>query len=393
MNADQKLIRVAMVLNTDGLEYDDRIRKEILTIQSNCPYISFKIFAIVPDNRAEEGITDYGVPYQLISLKTRTKYPSGKKKVFKAYEFYRVAKRVVKDYDVVWCADCHTFFLPLLLSRKKIVWDLHELPTPFMGHPLKRTLFQYMEKRCDLFYHANRERIDYLISQEVIRQTGKHFAIRNFPESPKELQKGELIRDKFKIFDDFETWVGDTLCVYLQGIYEDDRRSYQSMAAVMEIDNLKAVVVGRPDQEALSRIRQKYGMDEVNRKLFLTGMIPQKYTTLFVNRCVCSLVFYSINQPNNKYCEPNRLFQTVLSGLPVVVGCNPPMKKFVENIGAGIVLKSDGSDLSEVRTALSLILQDYELYKQNIISNKSKMYWESQEDLIVNTFLKYIVNQ
>ena len=59
------ICRIAMVIYTD-LRFDDRVRKEILTIQRIFPNVSFKIFVLFPDNRNEEGVTDYGVPYKAI---------------------------------------------------------------------------------------------------------------------------------------------------------------------------------------------------------------------------------------------------------------------------------------------------------------------------------------
>ena len=49
-----KHYKVALVLYTNGLDYDDRIRKEILSIQKLYSNVSFKIFAVEPKNREED---------------------------------------------------------------------------------------------------------------------------------------------------------------------------------------------------------------------------------------------------------------------------------------------------------------------------------------------------
>lgn len=381
-------INTAMVLYTNGIEYDDRIRKEIVTIQKNCPRVKFKIFAFVADNHSEIGVSEYGVPYELISLRSRSFFASGRYKLIKAYEFYARIRKKLKEYDIVWCADIHVFLFPLLLSRKtKIIWDLHEIPNIFLGSKLKSKIFHYLEDKCILFYHANSERVKFLTEEGLIRLPEKHFVIRNYPDKPK-IESANS--EQPKIYLDFISWLGNARCVYLQGIYEQGRRSYQSMAAIMAIDGLKAVVVGRPDKKAVRELICTNGEARVNSKLFFTGMIPQKYTHFFINKCQLSLIFYSVFNPNNKYCEPNRLFQTVLSGLPVVVGCNPPMKEFVERLGAGVVLNSDGNDINEIISAVKEILIHLNTYKDNINSNKSQMYWNCQEKLIINSFTKFL---
>ena len=43
-----------MILCTNGIEYDDRIRKEMLTVMKLYPDIQFKIFAIISGDATRE---------------------------------------------------------------------------------------------------------------------------------------------------------------------------------------------------------------------------------------------------------------------------------------------------------------------------------------------------
>ena len=122
-----KNYKIALVLYTQGIDYDDRIRKEILSIQKLYPNISFKIFAVEPKNREEEGLTSYGVPYRIPFLRSREKYASASHTMLKAWDFYRSIKKDLRQFDAVWCADPETFIFVLMLHGKPIAWDLHEL--------------------------------------------------------------------------------------------------------------------------------------------------------------------------------------------------------------------------------------------------------------------------
>ena len=55
--------KIAMILHTNGIEYDDRIRKEMLTVIKLFPDVKFKIFAIIDGDSdvTGEGVSDYGV--------------------------------------------------------------------------------------------------------------------------------------------------------------------------------------------------------------------------------------------------------------------------------------------------------------------------------------------
>ena len=118
--------KVALILYTSGLQYDDRIRKEILSLCKFDKNIEFEIFAVVPQNVEEHGITDYGVKFHILHLNSRDKYASASHGLAKAFDFYKTLRKQLRNFDVIWCADVETFMFPLLLSSKKpIIWDLH----------------------------------------------------------------------------------------------------------------------------------------------------------------------------------------------------------------------------------------------------------------------------
>ena len=377
-----------MVLYTQGLEYDDRIRKEMLSITNRFPEVTFEIFAVTPINKEEHGVTQYGVKYHLPYLKSRDKYKSGTHVLAKAVDFYRTVSPCLKNFDVVWCADIETFFFPLLLSSKRnIIWDLHELPEPFMKGKLKKKLFRFMERKCRIVYHANQSRIDYLRTTGVITQSVPHIALRNYPENP-EIN----FMDNIEKFDEFRKWRVGRECVYLQGINSPDRLPYESMSAILQSQELCGVIVGTVDSDAKKRIINSYGEKEVYNRLFFTGKVPQLATKLFMKECTFSLVFYKCNMPNNIFCEPNRMFQSIVMGLPVIVGRNPSMKDIVKKYNCGIVLESDGTDIQAIVDAIRVIRQNYYQYKENCSQNKYRLLWTDQEDLLSDSFENNVLN-
>lgn len=383
----EKEISVAMILYTSGLEYDDRIRKEILTLQKNLPQVKFKIFAIVPENKEKDGITGYGVPYHIPYLKSRDKYKSGTNTFRKAVDFYRTVKRLVSNFDIIWCADIETSLFPLLMPRsKKLVWDLHELPEQFMYRGLLRRIFKYMEGKCNVIYHANQPRIDCLKKLNVIKDYDKHIAIRNYPE-----KYDTPLLQADGLFDEFIKWKGDRACFYIQGINNADRKAYQTMKAIMEYPDVCGVVVGNIDKEALDKIKGEYPSNKIDNKLFFTSKVPQQRTRSYISQCVAAVVLYTTATANNKYCEPNRMFQTIMMGLPVIVGNNPPMADIVGKYGFGIVLDDDGSDFEKIKTAMGQLFQKYPEYKENILAHRENLCWDAQERLLTESFKNYVL--
>ena len=113
-------MKIAYILLTNGLEYDDRIRKEMFSMKELLGEVEFKVFGFHGDNHAETGVLSYGVPFELVSLKNR----GGKKGLIamlrKEYDFYKQIAPKVNDFDMLWVCDHQPFFFPLL-SKKPVI--------------------------------------------------------------------------------------------------------------------------------------------------------------------------------------------------------------------------------------------------------------------------------
>lgn len=371
-----KEIRIALVIKTEGLEYDDRVRKEILTVQKLFPNISFKIFAMLPENKEVEGETKYGVPYKSVYVPAREKYPSATKTTLKAWQFYQAVKKEVKGYDAVWVANVDAAFVPMFLSHKCILWDLHELPLRFTGSWPMRQLLRHTFNRCKVVLHANPQRADYLESIGVVDDRNKHIALRNYPNFD------DVDREKDERFNEFLKWKGDRPCVYLQGLSEERRSAYESVAAVLKKGKLAAVVVGKMFPESLERLKKDFGEEILKERILFVGKIAQLKIPQYVAECQLSLVFYKNVQPNNWYCEANRFYQSVILGLPVVTGNNPSMKGLVEKYGFGVSIDDDGNDVDKIVTGMNQVLSNYDKYHQNTITYRNNLLWDNQEEVI-----------
>lgn len=366
---------IALVIKTDGLEYDDRVRKEILSIQKLYPNITFKIFVLLPLNIEEEGITSYGVPYKSIYIPARDKYPSAQKTTLKAWQFYQAVKKEIKTYDAIWVTDVEVAFIPMLLKHKRILWDLHELPQLFLRTSLKRLMLRYIFNRCKVILHANPQREKYLESIGVIKDPSKHFSLRNYPNFE------DVDTQYDSQYYSFIKWKSGRKCVYLQGLTNDCRAPFESISAVMSIPNICAVVVGGFDINIKKRLEDNYG-DELHERILFVGKIPQLKIPQYIKQCFTTLVFYKNISPNNYYCEANRFYQSIILGLPVVVGNNPSMKELVNQYMFGISVEDDGKDIQKMIHGLNEIITNYDYYCQNALTNRDKLLWNNQEPVI-----------
>ena len=376
----EKEIKVAIIRKTNNLENDDRIRKEIGTLTTLFPHVRFKVFLMNGDNTAEESVTSYGLPYKAVHLKSRDKYPGGSHLFIKSWEYYQCLKADLKDYDFVWNSGDEPTPTLLFIRGKKLIWDLRELPMFLLGSAPKKLLLKHLFRKCCLLLHANQYRIDYLKKLGLIDDPSKHVPVRNFPEF------GAIDPEYDARYQEVKDWIGDRKCVYLQGLNNDSRAAVECVSAVLDSPGLCAIVLGSFYKKGLKTLEERYGEAVIRERICFAGTFKVLKVPQYMKLCQLSLVFYKNTTPNNWFCEANRLYQAIDTGLPVVVGSNPSMKSVVEDLGVGISVDTDGSDTEKITQGIASLLAGYDGFKSHIGNLRDEIKWDSQTALLRTTF-------
>lgn len=359
-------MNIAIVVKSDGLEYDDRVRKTAIAL-SQSSYV--KIFIVQDDNKSDVGKTSYGIDYESLRLTTRAKLPSAKFLFLKTFEFYFKLVRRLKEFDAIWYNEEKTFLFPLLAPKSQVfIWDNHEIPMTFTKG-WKRKLFNIIEKKSKKMLHANPQRIRYLEEIGLLKYPEKHTFIHNYPD-----ERFVNSDDIPSSFEQFNSWLESDKYVYLQGLNTPGRKPYNSIASVLQMTNYKLVVVGRVDDEEKNRLQNDF--PDLNKRVYFMGMVPQLSIPSLLKHAEFTLVLYETTKPNNKYCEANRMYQAMALGVPVIVGCNPSMKEVVAD-KYGIALESDGSDFNELKKAVDTLVRNREYYKKNCMDYADEYIWRN----------------
>ncbi len=366
---------IAFIVKTSGLEFDDRVRKEALTLKM-LGY-NVKIFVQLNSNIKSKGTTSYGVKYESIKLKTRDYLPSSRLLVIKSFEFFLAVKKKLKGFEYVWCHEEYTFIFPLLLSRNNVIWDLHELPVRFNSY-IMTFIFKVIEKKCIAIIHANEYRLEYLENLGYIKYSNKNFVINNYPDSI-------FLDSKFEVEanQQFKLWVDNSNYIYLQGLSTKKRLPYNTLKAVLT-SGCKAVVVGSVEAGLRKKLQQEFGKSFVDQHIFFTGMIEQMAIRSLLEHAEFTIVLYDKSTANNQFCEANRLYQSILSGVPVIVGANPSMAQVVNDYKCGIVLPDYGEGMDSLLSAIAEMKINSDSYIVNSASLDQLTWSDKQVSSIMN---------
>jgi glycosyltransferase involved in cell wall biosynthesis len=221
------------------------------------------------------------------------------------------------------------------------------------------------------------------LKSKIDYKENEYAILNNYPS------KSYINRKRASIPDDLSSWLdGSDYFLWMGGALK--KRNFDSVVkafASIKHTNLKLVIMGFIGDDMKLLITELGVDDKVFSKFVSQDEIPG-----YVDKAKFSVVMYKNVSMNNWYCEPNRLYQLITRGVPVIVGNNPPLKNIVEETGAGIVLDNDGSDQYSIKSALSKMMNDKEFNKYTAALKgpyvKNLYSWESQ----IYSILKRILN-
>jgi glycosyltransferase involved in cell wall biosynthesis len=364
-----------MLIRTSSLLYDDRLRKECLSAEREGNDVQIQV--VERANEAGSGMTDYGVPYCSYHLQLRNLLSSGEGLGLKAIEMYlQMIPTLLRERpDVVWVHNIEFIgLMPVLFLLRavgvinRIVWDQHELPSEgLLRRGVTRHLYRWVSHACNDVIVANDERRAFLRERNLI--PARTHVLNNYPD---EIFAGQPEKP---LPADVENWLDGEDYVLAQG-GANPRRYLDNLVAAFVGERLpyRLLVVGPYRESVYQRLQRRWG-DRLATAVRFTGAVPQMELARYIDHAAASIIMYSAETPNENLCAPNRLYQALCRGCPVVVGANPPMKRVVEQVGGGVVLASDGRETEHIVRGIQQLHEQRRKYEQNARAASDKFLW------------------
>lgn len=199
--------------------------------------------------------------------------------------------------------------------------------------------------------------------------------IRNFPLRKNVVitqQNEEMINNSIVYIGSFDDKIRDlfpVLSIVTEGKYE---------LYIHSFDKDKIA-------NTISKFEQCTNISLPNNKIHILNPIKQVELISYLKKYQFGLIPHHRHEGTD-YTEPNKIYDYIHAGIPVISSNNPSLTEFMELYNVGEVYNAFKP--LDMRLKLELMESKYENYKSNININKNKFYFEEQYSILENILQK-----
>lgn len=260
--------------------------------------------------------------------------------------------------------DSHEYFteVPELVDRPKIqrIWERIEGKI----FPKLKHVFTVNESIADLF------RNKYKVDVKVLRNIPRLKSIKSADETP-------ITFDNRKV-------------LLLQGAGINIQRGAEELVAAMQfVDDALLLIVGSGD--VLPFLKEQVLTLNLSEKVQFMDKVPFERLQNITRQATLGI---SVDKPTNinyQLSLPNKLFDYIHAGIPVVVSDLKEVAKIVNLYQVGIVLKNH--EPKQMAERINHLLQNANLlseFKHNCNKASMKLNWENEEKNLISTYNTFL---
>lgn len=288
--------------------------------------------------------------------------------------------------DIYFAEDIYT--LPFVafyakMKKGKLIYNSRELYAFLGGHSKKKylsfllkTLERILIKKCDLVLTTGEMDTQFL---EQMYSISNVVTIRNIPayHAP---DKVIDIRKELSIPDD------KVLLLY-QGVLLNGRGIPKIFQAMAKLKDTALLILGDGEQrDNFKNLASSLGIAD---RVYFYGMVKNDELINYTAAGDIGLALIENISMSYYYALPNKLFEYIMAGLPVI-SCNlPQMKKIVDDYKAGICVDTENGD--EITGAIEKMIKDKDSiiqFRKNCLEAAKELNWQKEFEKLK----KYLLN-
>ena len=289
--------------------------------------------------------------------------------------------------DLLVSNDLDTLWPNSIISRWKkipLVYDSHEIFTEvpeLVARPSKQNIWRKLEAK--LFPKL---RYVFTVNDSIATWFEKRYGIRplvvrNMPRFSKPYEH-VMTREQLNL-------PSQGKIVLLQGAgINIDRGAEELVDAMRLVGNVTLVIVGSGDVIPLlkKRVRER----QLESRVIFTGKVPHEKLRAYTAIADLGVTLDKPTNINYKFSLPNKIFDYIHAGVPVLASELPEVAAIVRNYKVGIVIPSVTPEAVANGIHEAFASTEYHTWKANALKAASSLCWESEEEVLKSVYSQFL---
>ncbi len=273
-------------------------------------------------------------------------------------------------------------FLASRIKRKPLVYDSHEYFTEvpeLIGRPFVRSIWVWIEKKL-----VPRVSFAYTVCDSIAEVYSDLYkvdfkVIRNLPvcsQSGIQMQETDTKPDSVKI-------------ILYQGALNLGRGIEAAIRAMQFLEGAELWLAG--DGDLTTQLKQMVAEMKLDSKVKFIGRLPINELSRITRRADLGISLEEDLGLNYRFALPNKLFDYIQAGVPVLVSNLPEMRKIVEYYRVGAIAEThQRKELAESMRSALFDQDKIAIWKQNLPKAAKELCWENEEKELQEIYNRFI---
>lgn len=267
----------------------------------------------------------------------------------------------------------------------KLVYDSHELYSEQEFSTREKRLWKVIEEKfihqCDAVITVNQS-----IASELQSRYGMNlvYVIYNAINSTARAQKNKLFHQAFGL-------PLERKILLFQGGLTKGRHLEALVHAMKYIDNqcIDLVILGDGQvRKALERLALSLG---VKHRVYFHPAVPQHQLLEYTQSADVGVIPYQATCLNNLYCTPNKLFEFIAAGIPILGSNLPEIDHIVLKYQLGLTGKMSGpNEFAHLIDKVFRNEEQLEVWRENSLIAQQAFSWRHEEQKLLQIFRNLI---
>ena len=262
----------------------------------------------------------------------------------------------------------------ILVHRSRVVYEAHEY---FAGHEI----FQTRPIRKFIWLLVERMTMPYVDALITVSEPLARAYQKDYPD----LQNVQVIRSLPSINDFRKDDIGTEkpaerpFTFHFHGYFHKGRALEQIILAFDNIRDLdvRLILIGKGPLE--KRLKNLVKEKNLAQKIIFHDFIPNAQLIDFIRQADVGLALIQADSINRKYSLPNKFFEYIMAGLPVLAGNIPTLEEYTNKYNVG--LTADPDDIEAIAKAMHEMVKNKETlstWRENCKKAAKELNWENE---------------